>query len=359
MLKKYALPALLFSMLLHGQASSAETTGVVATFKPLHSMVSGVIGDTGEATLLIDGSDSPHGFQLRPSQVMAMQSASVIFYIDDTFERFLERAFDVLPENVRTAAMADKANLTMLTFRAGGAWERHGHGDHDHEGHDHEGEEHNHDHEGHDHEGEEHDHAHDHEGEEQDHEAHDHAAHDHDHGDHDHGDFDMHLWLSPNNARGMVRAIEAELSEIFPENSDIYNANANAYIEKIDTMDAEIKSSLEGLQDKPFIVFHDAYQYFEYSYGLSAVGSLTFEPDELPSPNRIREVREKVQETGAKCVFREPQFSDRLINTVAEGSNVKTGTLDPLGSDLANDENLYPAMMIELASDLKACLAEE
>lgn len=332
--QKCAFSILMICFLMGNQTQAAETTGVVATFKPLHSMVSGVIGDTGEATLLIDGSDSPHGFQLRPSQVKAMQSASVIFYIDDTFERFLGRAFDVLPENVRTAAMADKANLTMLTFRAGGAWERHGHGEHDHGGHDHEGEEHNH-------------------------EAHDHEAHDHDHEGHDHGDYDMHLWLSPVNARGMVRAIARELSEIFPENSEVYNANADAYIEKIDAMDVEIKSLLVGLQETPFIVFHDAYQYFEYSYGLSAVGSLTFEPDELPSPNRIREVRDKVQETGAKCVFREPQFSDRLINTVAEGSDVKTGTLDPLGSEHENDENLYPAMMIQLASGLRACLAEE
>ena len=128
------------------------------------------------------------------------------------------------------------------------------------------------------------------------------------------------------------------------------------FIKKIKVLDADLKASLQGLQNQPFIVFHDAYQYFERAYGLRGVGSIIFDPDRSPSPNRIREVRAKLQQTGARCVFREPQFSDRLIKTVTEGSSTKTGILDPLGAKLKDGETLYFNLMRNLADGLKGCL---
>jgi zinc transport system substrate-binding protein len=329
--------ALLFilSLFIPGHGQAAETGDVVVTIKPLHSLVSGVMGDTGSARLLVTGNASPHDFQLKPSQVKAMSHASAIFYIDDSFETFLHGVFETLPKSVRRSAMAKKAGLTVLFHRKGGAWDAH-----DHDGHDEHGHKEEHHHDGHD----EHGHK----------EEHHHDAHDDHHDKYD----DMHVWLDPENARKIVKFIVRELSEVYPENRDAYKANAQEYIKKINALDVELKTSLKGLQNKAFVVFHDAYQYFERAYSLSGVGSITFIPGVSPPPSRIREVREKLRQTGAKCVFREPQFSDRLVNTVAEGTNARGGTLDPLGADLAAGEELYFSLMRNLASNLKQCLKQ-
>lgn len=321
---------LVLYLLLPGHVWAAETKGVVVSIKPLHSLVSGVIGDTGKAELLLTGTTSPHDFYLKPSQVKAMQKANLVFYIDDRFETFLHGAFEGLPKHVRRAAVVKKSGLTLLSHREGGAWDAH-----KHEAHEHKAENEHH------------------------HDEHKERTHDTNHQDADHQDAhndNMHVWLDPENARRIVKLITKELSAIYPENRDIYKDNARSYIKKIDILDADLKSSLEGLKDRPFIVFHDAYQYFEHAYGLSGVGSITFEPDESPSPNRIKEMRNKLQLTNAKCVFREPQFSDRLVTTITEGTSAKSGTLDPLGANLADGETLYFSMMKNLAVSLKQCL---
>ncbi|MDC0139876.1 zinc ABC transporter substrate-binding protein, partial [Hyphomicrobiales bacterium] len=154
-----------------------------------------------------------------------------------------------------------------------------------------------------------------------------------------------------------VNYIVKELTFINPKNHEIYEDNGKRYIEKLNNLDAELKISLSGLQDKPFIVFHDAYQYFERAFNLNAVGSISFRDDiQSVSPNRIKEIKDKIKTTNAECVFREPQFSDRLINTIAEKADIKVGTLDPLGVSLQNDKELYFTLMRELADNFKECL---
>ena len=165
------------------------------------------------------------------------------------------------------------------------------------------------------------------------------------------------MWLDPENAKSIVNYVVKELTFINPKNHEIYEENGKRYIEKLNNLDAELKISLSGLQDKPFIVFHDAYQYFERAFNLNAVGSISLRDDiHSVSPNRIKEIKDKIKKTNAECVFREPQFSDRLINTIAEKADIKVGTLDPLGASLQNDKGLYFTLMRELADNFKKCL---
>lgn len=310
---KSTLLGLFLSFFIAPNAHVAETKGVVVTIKPLHSLVSAVMGDTGEAKLLLSGTTSPHNFQLKPSQIKIMQEANVIFYIDNSFETFLSQAFETLPKRVRKVAIVPTTELTVLSQRQGGAWEKH-----KHQAHQHEEEKH-----------------------------------------HGHGDSygDMHVWLDLENAIEILKAITKELSALYLENRDVYKANARQMIQKINALDRELKTELASVKDQPFIVFHDAYQYFERAYELTGVGSIMFEPDEFPSPNRIREVRAKLQETNARCVFREPQFSDRLVKTVIEGTTARSGTLDPLGANLEDGAELYAQLLRNLAKNLKACLS--
>ena len=150
----------------------------------------------------------------------------------------------------------------------------------------------------------------------------------------------------------MTRKIADELSRHYPENQDIYQENAERQIGRIHSLDAELRVSLSALAGLPYIVLHDAYPYFERHYNVLAVGSLTLEPDELASAKRIKDIRNKMRETGALCIFREPQFDDRLLRTAAEGMQVKLGVLDPVGADLEPGEELYLTLMRNLADNL-------
>ena len=288
---------------------NANAKDIIVTIKPLHSLVTGVVGNTAKTHLLVSGNQSPHGFKFKPSQVKLLNNSAVVFYIGDTFETFMEKAFDSIPSNVVKVPVAEKARLKLLPYREGGPWE-----EDKHEGHDH-------GHEGH----------------------------------HDEGGGDMHVWLDPDNAIKMIKAITRELSKVYPENRDIYKANARSYVQKITALDSELSAALSNSKEFPFIVFHDAYQYFEKHYGLNGVGSITFDPHDFPSPKRLKEIRGKLNEMSAACVFSEPQFSDRLVRTVIKGTSAKTALIDPLGSNIKDGPNLYFELLSEMAGSFKRC----
>ena len=287
----------------------ADARDIVVTIKPLHSLVTGVVGNTARTHLIVDGNQSPHGFKFKPSQVKLLNNSAVVFYIGDTFETFMEKAFDSIPSNVVKVPVAEKARLKLLPYREGGPWE-----EDKHEGHDH-------GHEGH----------------------------------HDEGGGDMHVWLDPDNAIKMIKAITRELSKVYPENRDVYKANARSYVQKITALDSELSAALSNSKESPFIVFHDAYQYFEKHYGLNGVGSITFDPHDFPSPKRLKEIRGKLNEMSAACVFSEPQFSDRLVRTVIKGTSAKTALIDPLGSNIKDGPNLYFELLSGMAASFKRC----
>ena len=287
----------------------ANNTGIVASVKPLHSLVSAVVGDTDKVSLLISGNVSPHNFALKPSQAKMLNNAAVFFHIDaGQLESGIRKTIFGLPSDVRVFKVAKFKNLNFLPLREGVNWEEDGH---DHHGHD-----------------------------------------------HGHGSEDVHFWLDPNNAIEMVKGITRELSKMYPENINTYKKNAKEIIKKIKLTDDAVKTKLESIKEKKFIVFHDAYQYFEKAYGLNAIGSILVDPEQPPSPNRLIKIRSKIKTLNAHCVFKEPQFRAKIINTVVEDTNVKVGTLDPLGSNLEAGPNMYIDLLENLSNNLLDCLAK-
>lgn len=339
-------------LLLFTQPIRAQTgRDVVVTIAPLHSLVQSVMGDTGEATLLVQGYQSPHGYQLKPSQIRLLNKSAIVFYIGNRFESFLERSFDTMPSHIRRVSLFNSDGVKILKIRGGGAWEAHDHASHeeheDHENHEDHDEEHHKNH---------HD-AHHGKHDEDNHEA-DHDEHEEDH-EKPHGrEADQHIWLNPLNAIAMVKTIAKELAETYPENRRIYKDNAVQTITAITAADQDFAAKLAAVRQRPYIVFHDGYQYFEQRYGLSGVGSVLLEPDESPSIARIQDIRTKIAQVNAVCIFKEPQFSDKIVRTVVEDTAVKTGILDPIGSDLAPGSDLYVKMMAQMAENTLACLQE-
>ena len=154
----------------------------------------------------------------------------------------------------------------------------------------------------------------------------------------------------------MVHEIEEALVKADPANAAAYEANAEAMMSKLDSLIAEIDAELAPVKGRGYIVFHDAYQYFEKRFGVSAVGSITVSPEVLPGAERISELQKKVRNLNATCVFSEPQFKPKLVATVTENTDARTGVLDPLGAAIDDGPDLYFTLIRTMARSLKSCL---
>lgn len=336
----------------------ADVPDVAADIPPVHSLVSQVMGGLGTPALLVRPGASPHGYALRPSEAEALERADAVFWIGDALEPWLESAIGTLAPAARVTELAALPETLKLEQRQGATFEAHDHAHEETHGQDgsahHDAETHDHDHEDHDHD------AHDHGGHDHDHEAHDHGqdAHDHDHAEHHHhhGGSDPHVWLDPVNARLWLSVIAEELSVLDPENAAIYRANAADAAENLDLLIDEISTRLAPARELNFIVFHDAYQYFEARFGVPAEGSITVSDASDPSAARIQQLQAKVRDLGITCAFSEPQFNPGLVEAVFEGTAARTGVMDPLGAALQPGPDLYPALLRGLADSLSACL---
>jgi zinc transport system substrate-binding protein len=326
----------LASTLLVGSVAAAKAeVNVVASIKPIHSLVAAVMDGIDEPGLIVDGAGSPHNWALKPSQAQMLESANIVFWVGHEMEAFLEKPLETVGANARSVALSEAHDLIQLEFREGGAFDDHGQ-----EVHDHDKKQITKD-------------SHDHEGDDQDHKK---AAMDPHEGD-GHGKFDAHIWLDPVNAKAIVHEIEEVLVEADPSNAAKYEANARAVMIKLDSLISEVTDTLKPVHDKGFVVFHDAYQYFENRFGLTASGSITVSPEVMPGAERIREIQGRVKELGATCVFAEPQFEPKLVSTVMEGTQAESGILDPLGAALDSGPDQYFQLIRNMATSVKACLS--
>jgi zinc transport system substrate-binding protein len=298
----------LFLAALDVGACAAEPQGpkVVVSIKPLHSLVAGVMAGVGEPQLLIKGGGSPHGYSLRPSEARQLADAQLVVWVGHQLESFLEKPLSTLGLHARQLELAEALESDLLPPRKGGGWDAH---------------EKNHDHD-------------------------------------EHGDHDQHLWLDPRLAKQIVEKTAAALAEIDPVHQQQYQKNATQLKVRLEGLHAQLKTKLAPVKNIPYVVFHDAYQYFEGTYGLNAVGSIAIDPERKPGARRIREIREKIKGLNARCVFSEPQFEPRLVATVIEGSGARTGVLDPLGAELPAGPETYFLLLNALADNLVAGLRE-
>ena len=171
-----------------------------------------------------------------------------------------------------------------------------------------------------------------------------------------HGETDMHIWLDPGNAKVLAAAIASALGDADPSNAAIYQANAERLRQRLDELDRSLHDRLATVADRPYVVFHDGYQYFEHRYGVNAVGAITINPTVRPSAQRLGEIHERLEQLDAACVFAEPQFEPTLVDTVIEGTSAQKGVLDPLGAALDAGPDQYFQLMNSLANSLVNCL---
>ena len=280
---------------------AASEIEIAATVAPVHSLVAMVTDGLAEPALILRQGASPHDYALKPSEAQALDQADLVFWVGEGLEPWMAKAVTTLASDAVAIELGKAEGLTRLSFREAGVFEAHGHADHG-------------------------------------------------------GLLDPHLWLDPDNAVIWLGVIADALAEIDQANADVYSANADKAKDRLSAMTAEIERLLQPIGDRHYVVFHDAYQYFERRFGLHPLGAVRLGEADRPGPARIVEIKNAIAESGAVCIFAEPQFEPKLIATVIEGSDVKSGMLDPIGAGLQPGAGLYPALMLGLAENLRDCL---
>ena len=309
---------------------------VVASIKPIHSLVSYVMDGVGKPDLIVDGYNSPHGFSLKPSHAKMLENADLVIWIGEDLEAFLEKPLNTISKKAKNIEVMDLKGIKKLDFREKNIFDEHDeHDEHkEHDGHD----EHK-EHDGHD--------------EHKEHDGHDeHKEHD-EHEGHAHGEHDPHVWLDPINAKVIIKEITNQLVKLDTKNSSVYKSNAKKALSDIDKLTKEIKKNIG--KDLRFVVFHDAYQYFENRFEIQILGALTVNTDVMPGAEQLSKIREVIEHEKVNCLFSEPQFNPSIIKSIAKDTDVKTGILDPLGANLNQGKNLYFELIRNMSKAFKNC----
>ncbi|MGA2655671.1 MAG: zinc ABC transporter substrate-binding protein [Gammaproteobacteria bacterium] len=274
---------------------------VVVTISPIYALTEALMQDVAEPILLVPQGASPHNYALKPSQVSDLNSADLVIWVGESLETFLIKTISQLPQTTKTLTLLTTPGLNPLHFRTGHTFEQ----DTD--------------------------------------EAHTHTG------------FDPHVWLDPIRTEILVSAMAAALINIDPEHKNIYQTNTKKLKSQLAQLNQQLSKDLAPIKNKPFIVFHDAYQYLEQRYQLSAVGAVTLNPEIMPSAKHVSAIQHLIKQKNVVCIFAEPQFKPAIVDTIAKGTGVKEGVLDPITIKGQGFE-AYRYLLTTLSGALQGCL---
>ena len=284
----------------------ADVPAVVVSIKPIHSLVAAVMAGVGTPDLIVDGKVSLHEYRLKPTDTDRINKARLVFWVGPMLETFLKPPLVDATPPAEVVQLSEAPGIRLLETRQSGGWGA---------------------------------------------------------GPDARGMLptgfatDGHLWLDPLNAQRIVASAATHLAAADPEHASRYTRNAAELYRRLDALDAALRPKLAALASRPFLVYHDAYQYFERRYGLTAVGAITADPAEPPTAARLDRIRLRIRTSGVRCVFGEPQTPADVLKSVVAGSKARTGTLDPEGLSLEPGPDLYFTLITDLGDGLVKCLS--
>ena len=292
---------------------AASDLKVVVSIKPFHSLVSTVMQGVSEPALLLNGNNSPHTYSLRPSAAVKLQNAHLVFWGGKNLEGFLAKPIHSLAAGARVVSFEDTPGLILRSFRSVKEWQ----------------------------------------------ELDPESKNDQDHvkkrkinrlpGN------DPHIWLDPLNAQKITQYLVQILSEFDPENAQAYHSNGKKTILRLSDLNIQLETKMSSVSSKPYIVFHDAYQYFEKRYQLNPIASVTVSSGTSTSVGRLIDIRKKIKIKKVLCIFTEPQFSPKLVQTVISGTAVKKGILDPIGTSISPGPEMYFTLLNNISHSISTC----
>lgn len=262
---------------------------IVVSIPTLAMMVEPLLDEDDELVVLLAPGASPHGFQLKPSHMMAIEQAELVVSVGSGVDGWLQAAL----RNYKSdqLVMMQQPGLVVLSKRQGGVWEG----------------------------------------------SHNDAHHQHD--EHEHSELneqqkariDGHIWLGLHNAKVLIGAVSQTLQAMQPMRAGAIAAREKAVIESLTARELVWNAELAPLKSEGFVVMHDAFQYFEHTFGLNAAGTIHVNPELPPSAKRLHELRQVIRNRNIRCVFTEPQFPQQRLRPVIQALNVAVGELDPVG----------------------------
>ncbi|PYE84402.1 zinc ABC transporter substrate-binding protein [Pseudoroseicyclus aestuarii] len=289
-------------------AAAAEVPRVVTDVAPVQSLVARAMEGLGEPAMLVQPGTSPHSYTLRPSDAQALQQADLVVWIGPTLTPWLARPIASLAEQAEILPLLEQEGTIRLPLRA-----------------------------------------------QEDFLAQDQGE---EPAGHDHGTFDPHAWLDPENGKRWLTVIAEALQRLDPENAETYAANAEAGRAEIDAATAETAQALQPVRGLRYIVFHDAFHYFEDRFDMPAAGAVALSDATDPGPARLQALKQEVADLDVTCALAEPQFDPGLLESVIEGSGARIRLIDPLASRIEPGPDLYPQMLRSLGAELAACAEE-
>ena len=305
--RKRLLPclALLFTM----QSVCAGTElNVLVSIKPLHALVAAVMQGAGEPALLPGASQSPHHASLRPSDYRKIAAADIVFWAGPALEVFLPAIIERSSDPARFIALMQADGVQLLPLRS-----RHYHPADD--------------------------------------------AHHHDHKPASAKSADPHFWLSPGNAKHIVNAVAATLIQHDGDNAERYRQNRDRVLQQIEDLHQSLRRQLQNL-NRPFITYHDAYQYFEQTYHLNRLASVTRNEETPPGIKQLRQIKKLIETRQVHCLFYEAPRPPPVLATLRKNTALKTVELDAIGIQLPAGDTLWFRLMNKLGDNFAQCLKE-
>ncbi len=290
------------ALILTTRAVLAEYPRVLVSVNPVHSLIAQITQGVGAPDLLLAGTVSPHTYSMRPSDSRKLHAADVVFWVGPALETFLVKPLSTLDSNTHIVELNKQPNINTIKSRS----------------------------------------SHFHDDENQTHSG---------------LEFDPHIWLDPNNAKSIVKIATNVLSKIDPGNQSVYQANSDNAIAQLTALEKEINERLKPVMEIPYIVFHDAYQHFEKHYGLNSLAAVTIGAEKMPGAKGIIELKKLIVENDVKCMFSEPQFEPKILETITEDVDIEIGTLDSLGATIEPGVSAYEQILLGLTTSLTSCLS--
>jgi zinc transport system substrate-binding protein len=285
-------------------SQNAVALEICTTIKPLNGLVAAIASGSAKPSVIINSqNNSLHHYSLKPSDVVKIKQADVIFIISYDLESFMNKLKNIAKENTEIVELAKLPGIKLLPIREDNIFEADDADEHHH-----------------------------------------------------HGDYDNHIWLDTGNAKIMVKKIAEILAVKDPANQKIYHQNYQQVVKLIDDMDKNIAAEMNLINKVPYVVFHDAYQYFENKYKLRSLGAISLNPEKTPGAKTLLDINKLIAQNGAKCIFSEPQFPSAIVEKIAATSKIKTGILDAEWVESPDATEDYFLLMNKIKDNLKKCL---
>jgi len=308
---------------------SKDKPQIVTSIKPIQAIVLAIADNTVDVKQLIPDHASPHDYNFKPSDIRKLENADIVFRIDKHMETQLNGVLDNLHKHKTTiVSLAGTIGLTLLDAD-------HRHVEHDNNKQDH---------------GENHD-------EEKEHKHDNHESKDDGHDQHNtHDNVDFHLWTSPKNAVLMAKTIANNLAKFDTKNANLYQQNIERFFAEVKTESDKISAKLQPYKNKPYIVFHNSWQYFAAEFGLQKPIVIDLHEGVSSGAKTVSDIRERIVKENINCVFYDSSVSLARLNVITE--KAKTVEIDVLAKNLASDQTTYINWLVQLGDQIESCLSE-